>query len=415
MKMRLFMVFVLISTVPLFLSACQEKENTAADKKQTEDKKVEQKWVDLGVSPESFVEVYNLGLPDKYKLDPKDFMELTFAEGKAKVEKDLGSTVRFTAIVTESRGKVSEVKISGVTDEQPLLFTSVLRAIHQEATTAQIEQRMQEVKANPSAEKEIERDMSWEHVNYRYHQLDKGWMLLIQPRDLESTLLDPTISYPKAEVKDKEGAKKEEKKEKTAENKTGEDGIQTVSNPTSVLVLVNKSHRLPSGYVPALTKPNVRFPFSEDLAKKKLRPEAATALEGLFTAAKQAGHILYAQSGYRSYERQESIFAYNAQQMGEKEANRVSARPGQSEHQTGLAMDITSQAVNYSLEPIFGETAEGKWVAANAHKYGFIIRYPQGKEGVTGYSYEPWHLRYVGIEAATKIKSTNSTLEEYLK
>ena len=97
-----------------------------------------------------------------------------------------------------------------------------------------------------------------------------------------------------------------------------------------------------------------------------------------------------------------------------EKANRTSAKAGQSEHQTGLAMDITLKSLNYELTTSFGNTAEGKWVEKNAHNYGFIIRYPEGKEDITGYSYEPWHIRSVGVDLATKIYNSGLTYEEYL-
>jgi zinc D-Ala-D-Ala carboxypeptidase len=194
------------------------------------------------------------------------------------------------------------------------------------------------------------------------------------------------------------------------------DGKVIVLNTDSILVLVNKNRNLPASYAPKdLVKPNVRFSFSEDVPKRYMRASAAKALERLFKAASEAGFRLYGVSGYRSYATQKSIFERNAAKKGEEEANRTSARPGQSEHQTGLAMDISSASVNYALSTSFGETAEGKWVRNNAHKYGFIIRYPKGKEGITGYSYEPWHLRYVGTEAAEYIFKNGLTLEEYFQ
>jgi D-alanyl-D-alanine carboxypeptidase len=133
----------------------------------------------------------------------------------------------------------------------------------------------------------------------------------------------------------------------------------------------------------------------------------------LFNQAEREGVILYAVSGYRSYQRQADIFARNSAQN--PEANRFSAKPGQSEHQTGLAMDLTNSAgVNKQLSQDFGETKEGKWLKEKAWQYGFIIRYPSGKEDLTGYSYEPWHVRYVGKEAAQIIKDKGLVLEEYV-
>src|SRR5699024_4734909 len=112
---------------------------------------------------------------------------------------------------------------------------------------------------------------------------------------------------------------------------------------------------------------------------------------------------LFAQSGYRSYDSQDAIFAANVDKNDEPAANNDSARHGESEHQTGLTMDITSPDVGYKLNIEFGDTKEGKWVEKHAADHGFIIRYPEDKEDITEYQYEPWHLRYVGKEAATEI------------
>jgi zinc D-Ala-D-Ala carboxypeptidase len=194
------------------------------------------------------------------------------------------------------------------------------------------------------------------------------------------------------------------------------DGKAIVQNLDDMLIVANKERNLPGDYEPAdLVIPNVPFPFKEDLPKKKLRKEAALSAEVLFKAAEEQGLELLAQSGYRSYDTQVSIFAYNADQYGEEKANQTSAQPGQSEHQTGLSLDVTSPQVNYQLVEEFGETKEGKWLAENAYKYGFIIRYLKGKEEITGYQYEPWHLRYVGNEHAKEIHERGITLEEYLK
>jgi D-alanyl-D-alanine carboxypeptidase len=194
------------------------------------------------------------------------------------------------------------------------------------------------------------------------------------------------------------------------------DGKSIVQNPDDLLVVANKKRNLPEDYEPKdLVIPNVPFPFKEDLPKKKMRKEAAGALEELFKGAEDQGLELLAQSGYRSYETQVSIFTYNANQRGKEQANQVSAQPGQSEHQTGLSMDVTSPKVNYGLEEKFGDTQEGKWLADHAYEYGFVIRYLKGKEKITGYSYEPWHLRYVGKENAKEIHDRGITIEEYLE
>jgi D-alanyl-D-alanine carboxypeptidase len=118
-------------------------------------------------------------------------------------------------------------------------------------------------------------------------------------------------------------------------------------------------------------------------------------------------------SGYRSYVTQKAIFNNNVRTQGYTQARRYSAFPGTSEHQTGLSIDVSSASAGYALEEKFGATAEGKWLQAHCAESGFIIRYPKGKEGITGYAYEPWHIRFVGVTIATEIMSQSLTLEEY--
>lgn len=193
------------------------------------------------------------------------------------------------------------------------------------------------------------------------------------------------------------------------------DGKAVIQNASNPLALVNKMFGLPSEYFPEdLVTPDVSFSFAnKDVEKSKLRQEAGEALERMFTEAEQSGIMLYAVSGYRSYDRQEALFIAEVNKTGEELAAEAVAEPGYSEHQTGLAMDISSRSVGLSLTENFGETPEGKWLEKNAHKYGFILRYPKGKEEITGFMYEPWHFRYVGQEAATDIYHNNWTLEEY--
>ncbi|NLP44578.1 MAG: M15 family metallopeptidase [Peptococcaceae bacterium] len=184
----------------------------------------------------------------------------------------------------------------------------------------------------------------------------------------------------------------------------------------SVAVLVNKQNSLPADYVPSdLVYVDIPFTFSEKVEKRMMRKEAAEKLEELFVAAKEENVVLYGVSGYRSYQTQKSLFAYFVQRDGsEEKANQISARPGESEHQTGLAMDVSCQSVNFGLNENFGDTAEYAWLKDNAHHFGYIVRYQKGKEHITGYSYEPWHLRYVGVELATALYEQDLTYEEYL-
>ncbi|AGE22129.1 putative carboxypeptidase [Geobacillus sp. GHH01] len=196
-----------------------------------------------------------------------------------------------------------------------------------------------------------------------------------------------------------------------------QNGQKVIQNPDNILVLVNKEQSLPPGYKPAdLVVPRVPFLCADPNAEKRhMRAEAAAALEEMFAAARRDGIELVAVSAYRSYERQQVIFAEEVRQKGREKAVQAVAHPGQSEHQTGLAVDISSRSAGCQLTESFGATKEGQWVAAHAHEYGFIIRYPKGKEAVTGYKYEPWHLRYVGRKAAAVIKKRGLTLEEYFK
>lgn len=185
--------------------------------------------------------------------------------------------------------------------------------------------------------------------------------------------------------------------------------------PEPILVNKEKENALSSTYVPPdLTVLAIPFSFAEYSPKKLMVLEAARAVERLFDAAEKAGIALVGVSAYRSYERQESIFQQHVASIGREEAERVSAPPGHSEHQTGLAIDVSSPSVNNQLVEEFGDTREGQWLAENAPLYGFIVRYPRDKEDVTGYQYEPWHIRHVGEQVAQVIATNGLTLEEHL-
>ena len=146
-----------------------------------------------------------------------------------------------------------------------------------------------------------------------------------------------------------------------------------------------------------------------------MRKEAADALEEMFKEAEKDGIYLFAVSGFRSYERQQAIFQNEVNTKGEELAKEAVAVPGQSEHQTGLSMDISAESVGFNLVEEFENTVEGKWLSENAHKFGFILRYPKGKETITGYKFEPWHFRYVGKDIAKIIYENNWTLEEFFE
>ncbi|MGG3904946.1 M15 family metallopeptidase, partial [Heyndrickxia faecalis] len=179
---------------------------------------------------------------------------------------------------------------------------------------------------------------------------------------------------------------------------------------------VNKNYILGDYKPKDLVRPNVRFSFGDErIEKSYMRKEAAAALEKMFAAAEKDGIELYAASAYRSYNRQKAVYAAEVQSSGEEHAEQAVAIPGSSEHQTGLAVDITSQTAHFLLSQQMGKQKEGIWLAKHAHEYGFILRYPKNKENITKYEYEPWHFRYVGKEAAAVIYKHGWTLEEYFE
>lgn len=177
------------------------------------------------------------------------------------------------------------------------------------------------------------------------------------------------------------------------------EGQQPATEPTYVkgVLIVNKKNPLPADY------------------DKGEDPTAKAAFEKMAAAAKAEDIELVAFSGYRSYEYQTSLYDRYVAKDGKDAADRYSARPGHSEHQSGLAFDIGEKGrEDLWLTSAFGETKAGQWLVNNAHKYGFILRYPEGKEEITGFMYESWHFRYLEGDLATKVYESSVTLEEYL-
>ncbi len=194
------------------------------------------------------------------------------------------------------------------------------------------------------------------------------------------------------------------------------DGKRVIQNPDNILALVNKEFALGEYKPNDLVRPDVPFVFgNQDLEKAHMRKEAAEHLEKMFADAKSQQVYLTAISGYRSYDYQEMLLEREKKQFGEEKAVMAVAPPGQSEHQSGLAMDISSKSNDFQVDIPFGETKEGKWLHENAHKYGFILRYPEDKVDITQYQYEPWHFRYVGKDVAKVIYENDWTLEEYFE
>lgn len=193
------------------------------------------------------------------------------------------------------------------------------------------------------------------------------------------------------------------------------DTINIENKDTSNLILANKENILHEDYVPDnLVELKTAFISNGDLKVNVLTAEAAEALEELFKAASEDKIYLLGVSGYRDFDYQKQLFESEVEVFGNIQANRYVAKPGESEHQTGLAMDILSRDYEI-LDEGFKNTEAYKWIEENCFNFGFIIRYPENKEAITGYEYEPWHIRYVGVDTATEIMKENITLEEYLK
>ena len=171
------------------------------------------------------------------------------------------------------------------------------------------------------------------------------------------------------------------------------------------LILVNKFYRLKNDYVPS-DLVNLSGQYNRGV-NNKLRKEAAEAFMKMVDAARLDNIIIYNSSTWRSYDYQANLYNRYIQRDGKEAADKYSARPGHSEHQTGLSLDINS------IGDEFEGTDEAIWLKNNAYKYGFILRFPKGMENITGYKYEPWHYRYVGIDAAKIIYEDDITLEEY--
>jgi zinc D-Ala-D-Ala carboxypeptidase len=179
----------------------------------------------------------------------------------------------------------------------------------------------------------------------------------------------------------------------------------------SITILINKQFGLPQDFVPKdlvkadmLLSPRSNYPY--------VRKDAHDALKIMFDAALEEGIELWFHSGYRSYGAQKQIYDSYVLRYGQAKADVFSAKPGHSEHQTGLAIDITSPSSSGPFDLKFGKSKEGRWVAEHAHLYGFIVRYPEDKTEITGYMYEPWHIRYVGIELATILFESGKVMEE---
>lgn len=235
-------------------------------------------------------------------------------------------------------------------------------------------------------------------------------IILIVPNILESeyaTIAEQEDSL----VTDKESISQDEEEEQeedvydNAQDEEKEDKLEETINQEVVetmkvvkdILIVNKTYGLPEDYNPG-----------EDI-------EAVEQLNKMIKGAKEdIGKKIMSVSGFRSYDYQKGLYERYVNRDGEEKASMYSAKPGHSEHQTGLAFDIGGVDQKHWVSDSFADTEEAKWLKDNAHIYGFILRYPKDKTDITGYKYEPWHFRYVGVEHATNIYENNLTLEEYL-
>ena len=168
--------------------------------------------------------------------------------------------------------------------------------------------------------------------------------------------------------------------------------------------LINREHPLPEDYVPDnLVDIGLPFDAPPHDPKRLLEEKTALAAMELISRSRREGLNLCCISGYRSYQRQKELFAVSS----------YTAPPGASEHQTGLALDVSCAAADFELTEQFASTSEGRWLSKHAHLHGFILRYPKEKEKITGYAWEPWHIRYVTKSLALYLAITGLTLEEY--
>jgi D-alanyl-D-alanine carboxypeptidase len=178
-----------------------------------------------------------------------------------------------------------------------------------------------------------------------------------------------------------------------------------------VLAPVDKQHRLPAGCEPGDL---VTLPAEVSSGgTQRMRADAAAAFQQLNAAARSDGFTILAASAYRSYATQVELYAGHVARNVQAGADRISARPGHSEHQMGTTTDVTSPTAGFGLDGFRG-TPESAWLAENAHRFGFVVSYPEGKEHITGYVHEPWHIRWVGVDEAAKVRESGLTLHEWL-
>ena len=213
-------------------------------------------------------------------------------------------------------------------------------------------------------------------------------------------------------LEDESNVVSEEETEKASDNSEELEKLLNIKN-NSLMMLVNRNNTLSSDYVPEELVLS-EIDFVSYIETRYLAKSTAEAAKAMFEAAKEDGITLLGASLYWSYEVQESLYNSRVVNEGQEEADRYTAKPGQSEHQTGLALDILSEDYQ-DMDDNFDSTEAYAWLKENCYKYGFILRYQKGKEDITGYNYEPWHFRYIGdVDIAKDIMERGICFEEFI-
>ncbi len=229
----------------------------------------------------------------------------------------------------------------------------------------------------------------------------------------EDQIVDPFDDDPDDVMKETAAGEDTENSDRdgTNDNDRKEGELKVIADGDDLLALVTKETKLKKDYEPEdlVAIPAYMNPYYD----MKIRAVAFDYLESMWHAAKSDGVVLSIRSAYRSYSTQEKLFEDYASRHGIEEANRFSARAGQSEHQLGTAVDFGGTGKDFTAA--FAITDQGQWLAENAFRYGFVISYPEGKEHITGYIFEPWHYRFIGVDEALEWKKTGKTLKEYLE
>jgi len=235
---------------------------------------------------------------------------------------------------------------------------------------------------------------------------------VLAPRSLDAVASSPTVSpTPVAPSRTPVASPSPTPTPSPTATPTFDKSAFSLDDPTSIWVVVNKLRPLaPADYEP--NRVPVPVPFANEPFMRQDASDAVVSMFAAFTA--ETGLQMQSQSAYRSYSSQENVYAGWVATYGQAGADLTSARPGHSEHQTGLAMDVSALPANCSLDACFADTPQGQWLAANGWRFGFIVRYPANKTPVTGFEYEPWHMRYVGVDLSTEMHATGiTTLEEF--